>query len=306
MKESVSLRPPPPRILWTLLLLGILSISCASIFIRLADAPPLAIAAYRVGIATVLIAPYYLRRRRRAGDRWNSRILLLTLVSGIFLALHFTFWIESLRMTSVASAATLCNTTPLFTALFCRVFLGERLPRLVIAGILVTFGGSVFLAGTDFLATREALWGDLLALSGAVMAAGYFLAGRAVRPLLSLPAYTLAVYGVAALVLLACSMFAGTALSGFSAKTYLFLALLAVIPQLIGHTTFNWVLRFLSPTIVAILILGEPVGATLLAWLILGEAVTTLKFAGLVTLGAGIVLSSLSISPRESPDPPTC
>ena len=201
MKESVSLRPPPPRILWTLLLLGILSISCASILIRLADAPPLAIAAYRVGIATVLIAPYYLHRRRRAGDRWNSRIFLLTLLSGIFLALHFTFWIKSLQMTSVASAATLCNTTPLFTALFCRVFLGERLPGLVIAGILVTFGGSVFLAGTDFLVTREALWGDMLALSGAVMAAGYFLAGRAVRPLLSLPAYTLAVYGIAALVL---------------------------------------------------------------------------------------------------------
>lgn len=302
MKESFSLCPPPSRILWTLLLIGILSISCASIFIRLADAPPLAIAAYRVGIATVLIAPYYLHRRGRSEDRWDSGILRLTLLSGIFLALHFTFWIKSLQMTSVASAATLCNTTPLFTALFSRAFLGERLPSRVIAGIMLAFGGGVFLAGTDFLLTSQALWGDLLALAGAVMAAGYFLAGRAVRPYLSLPAYTAAVYGVAALVLLACSMATGTALSGFSAKTYLFLVLLAVIPQLVGHTTFNWVLRFLSPTVVAILVLGEPIGATLLAWLILGETVTILKCAGLLTLGAGIVLSSLSASPGEPSD----
>jgi len=303
MKETVFVRPPVPHILWTLLLVGILAISCASIFIRLAEAPPLAIAAYRVGIAALIIAPYTLYKRPRANDRWNSRRLLQAILAGVFLALHFAFWIKSLQMTSVASAATLCNTTPLFTAVYARLFLGERLPARATAGILAAVGGGVLLAGTDFLLTAEALRGDLLAVCGAIAATGYFLAGSALRPWLSLPAYTLAVYGIAALVLLAWSVASGTTLSGFPSQTYLYLVLLAVIPQLIGHTTFNWALRFLSPTSVAILVLGEPAGATLLAWLFLGEAPTLLKSAGLMTLGAGIVLGSLSMPSRENADP---
>ena len=169
-------------------------------------------------------------------------------------------------MTSIASSATLVSTTPLFVALFGHYCLGEQLPRTSWPGILLVIAGSCLVAENDFALSKEALSGDLLALAGALAAAGYLLAGRFVRRTLDLATYTLGAYGSAALFLLAFSLSTTTPLSGFSNQTYLVFLLLAVIPQLIGHTTFNWTLGFLSPTTVAVLILGEPIGATLLAY----------------------------------------
>lgn len=298
MNEPSEVAAPHPYILCCLILLGIASISCASILIRLADAPPLAIAGYRVALASFLIAPCYAWGRRSAIHHWSRKVFLTTALSGVFLALHFVCWIYSLRMTSIASAATLVNSTPLFTALFSCLCLKESLQKRLKIGIFLTLAGSVLVAGTDFTLSEQALLGDVLALLGGLMAAGYLIAGRAARRSLGLSAYTLVTYGTAAALLLpSCPLF-GAALTGFSGETYLILVLLAVVPQLVGHTTFNWALKYLPTTTVSILILGEPIGATLLGFAVFGETVSSRKAAGLLVLAAGILLSALS-TPKE-------
>lgn len=279
---------PHPFLLWPLVVIGVTAISFASILIRLAAAPSLAIAAYRVGIAAILLLPYY--AIKTPGRRWSRAVLGATLLAGFFLALHFTFWVRSIQLTSIASSATLVSTTPLFVALFDRCCLRRRLPRRSWPGILLVLLGSILVAENDFGFSNEALVGDLLALAGALAAAGYLLAGRRARRILDLAAYAVGAYGSAALFLLAFNLLTATPLYGFSPQTYLILLLLAVVPQLIGHTTFNWTLGFLAPTTVAVLILGEPIGATLLAYCFFGEVLSPLKALGLLLLGTGIVL----------------
>ena len=292
MIESPGSPSPRPSALFCLILVGIASISCASIFIRLADAPALSIAAYRVTLATLILAPFYARGRKPGSIEWNRKVFFTTVLSGIFLALHFSLWIYSLQMTSVASAATLCNSTPLFAALFSVLWLKETLSHRLKLGILFTLAGSVFVAGTDFSLSTRAVWGDLLAVGGAVMAAGYFISGRIARCSLRLPAYTVVSYGTAALLLIPACTLIGAELSGFSERTYLFLVLLAVVPQVVGHTTFNWALKFIPPTTVSVLILGEPIGATILAYFVFDETVSLRKGVGLLILAAGILLSA--------------
>jgi drug/metabolite transporter (DMT)-like permease len=289
---------PRPHLFWPLVGTGITAISFASILIRLADAPSLAIATYRVGLASVILTPYCVLKLPVIRQTWNGQILGFTCLSGFFLALHFAFWIRSLQMTSVASSATLVSTTPIFVAIFAYFCLGERLSRHSWVGILLVLAGSGLIAGSDFHFSKEALFGDLLAVAGALAASGYLLAGRVVRRQLDLTSYTLGAYGSAALLLLMVSTLTAAPLSGFTNQTYLVLVLLAIVPQLIGHTTFNWALRFLSPTTVAVLILGEPLGATLLAYLFFGETASPPKALGLFILGAGIVLSAQT--PRNS------
>jgi drug/metabolite transporter (DMT)-like permease len=286
-----SLRPRP-YLLWPLIVIGISALSCASILIRLADAPALTIATYRVAVAALLLIPYYSLKRPNTTRHWSGRVLGRTLLAGLFLALHFALWVRSVQLTSIASAATLVSTTPLFVALFSYFSHGEQLPSHSWLGILSVVAGSGLIAGNDFAFSQEALFGDLLALAGALAATGYLLVGRLVRRSLDLAAYTLGAYGSAALFFLAFNLYAAAPLSGFSNQTYLVFLLLALIPQLIGHTTFNWTLGFLSPTTVAVLILGEPIGATLLAYCFFGETLSPGKAAGLLILGTGIVLAA--------------
>lgn len=283
---------PRPLHLWSVTIIGIIAISCASVLIRSADAPALAIAAYRVSLAVLAMAPYHiytLSVRRSATQTWSRKVLGLTLLSGVFLAFHFFFWISSLQRTTVASSVTLVSTTPLFVALFSSLCLKERPHSRLWTGIACTVLGSAIVAGVDVALNRDAFVGDVLALLGATMAAGYLIAGRSVRRHLGLQDYIFAVYGTAAVVLLACCLVGGVPLLGFSRRTYLVLMLLALVPQLIGHTSFNWALKFLSATVVAVLTLGEPIGAALLAYVFLGETVSFAKGFGLLLLGTGIL-----------------
>ena len=292
MTENPNSSRPSPYLLWAMVLVGIAAISVASILIRLAEAPAIAIAAYRVTIASLVLGPFYAVRRGTGRSTGGRRALPFILLAGAFLAFHFFLWIQSLSSTSVASSATLLGTTPLFTSLFSIMFLKERPGKQLVPGILCTLLGTGLIAGTDFSFSAEALKGDFLALGGALMASGYFLAGRVARRSADLCTYTFGAYGAAAVVLLVCAVLMGTPLAGFTPRTYLMLLLLALVPQLIGHTTFNWTLRFLSPATVAVLILGEPIGATLLALVVLDEAVPPMRGLGLAVLAAGILLSA--------------
>ncbi len=275
--------------LYLLLPIGIIAISTASIFIKLCDAPALVIAAYRLTLASIVLAPFACHQKIWQG--WNGSGLRWLTLSGIFLALHFAFWIASLKFTSVASSVVLVSTNPLFVGLGAWLFFREPLRPNLILGIILSFLGSGLISFGDVVLSKKALIGDGLALLGAVTASGYLLVGRKMRKGQSLLSYIFPVYSAGAIVLIVISLAFQKPFFGYSSSTYLYLFLLALVPQLIGHTTFNWALKYLPASMVAVAILGEPVGSTILAFFILGEGLTSLKITGGILIFAGILIA---------------
>lgn len=276
----------------SVLSMGVVAVSFAAIFIRMAEAPPLIIAAYRLTLASLVIGPVALIRSGRELRGLSRRDLLYLVLAGGFLALHFSLWIASLAYTTVASSVILVTMSPLFVGLLSHLLGVDRVAKGMVGGILLSLVGSVAIGYGDFALGGRALWGDILALGGAVMVTGYLLAGRRLRQELSLLPYISLTYSVAAAVTLLFCLLTGERFTGYSSTTYLMFVLLALVPQVIGHSAFNWALGYLSAPFVSVTILGEPVGATILAWLILHEAPTLLKIAGGAMILSGIYLAS--------------
>ena len=269
--------------------IGVLAVSTASIFIKLCDAPALIIATYRMVFASLILLPYALYKR--TGRGWGRKEIAWLILSGLCLSLHFAFWIASLKYTSVASSVVLVSTHPIFVGIGSRLFLRERMGFYLFLGIILSVLGSALISYGDTSLSEKALTGDGLALLGAMTASGYFLVGRKMRKDQDLFSYILPVYSTAALALIVFSLAFQEAFWGYSPSTYVYLLLLALIPQLIGHTTFNWALKYLPASMVAITILGEPVGSTVLAYFILGEGLTSWKVLGGMLILAGILVA---------------
>lgn len=269
--------------------IGILAVSTASIFIKLCDAPALVIATYRMVFASLILLPYALYKK--TGKPWGRKEMGWLLLSGFFLSFHFAFWIASLKYTSVASSVVFVSTHPIFVGIGSRLFLKERMGFYLIFGIVLSVLGSALISYGDMSLSEKALMGDGLALLGAIAASGYFLVGRKMRKSQDLFSYILPVYSTAALALIVFSLAFRESFFGYTPSTYLYLLLLALVPQLIGHTTFNWALKYLPASMVAITILGEPVGSVVLAYFILGEGLTSWKVVGGVLILAGILTS---------------
>jgi drug/metabolite transporter (DMT)-like permease len=308
-------RPAVPPLL--VLFFGILAVSTASIFIRYAQAyaPSLVIAAYRLVLATLVLAPFALFRHRAELRLLTRRELGLALLSGLFLALHFATWITSLEFTTVASSVVLVTTTPLWVALLSPFTLREPLARPVLAGMALALAGGVIVGLSDTCTLAggrltcppfaefvrgKAFWGDLLALAGALMAAGYIVIGRRLRGKMTLVPYIFLVYGMAAVVLVVVMFASGASPIGYPPQAYLWFALLALVPQLFGHSTFNWALRYLSAAYVSISLLGEPIGSSLLAYFLLHETPTALKIFGAILILAGIYVASMRDASRPT------
>ena len=276
--------------------IGVLAASTAAIFIKLCDAPALIIATYRMVFASLILLPYALYKK--TGRTWGRKEIGWLILSGFFLSLHFTFWIGSLKYTSVASSVVLVTTYPIFVGIGSRLFLKERMGLFLIFGIMLSILGSGLISYGDMAISREALMGDGLALLGAITASGYFLVGRKMRKSQDLLSYIFPVYSTAGFLLVIFSLLSQKNFIGYSWTTYLFLFLLALIPQLIGHTTINWALKYLPASMVAITYLGEPVGSTILAYFILNEALTPWKIFGGILILAGI-LTALKRKPQN-------
>ncbi len=267
----VAPRPPVPPAL--VLALSVLAISWAGPLVRFSEAPALAISFWRLAFSLVLIAGVLTLRgewgelRRLTGRQWAIAAL-----AGVFLAGHFATWIASLGLTSVAASVVLVSTAPVFVAIFSAAFLGEHATPRQWAGIAVAVLGAAWIGWGDAAAGPEPLLGDLLALAGAVLVAGYYVIGRRLRASVDVWPYAGVVYGCAALTLLAVLPFAGVRLGGYApADWWVFLGL-AAGPMLVGHTGQNWALRYLPAYVVNLWLLAEPVGATLIAWLLPGIA----------------------------------
>jgi drug/metabolite transporter (DMT)-like permease len=287
-----NLIPQPSYRAKAVLPIGLTAISFASIFIKVCDAPPLVIAAYRLGLATLVLILFTLPRTLRELRRLSRQEILPSILAGLFLCFHFAFWITSLKYTSVASSVIFVTTNPIFVALASAFFLREALSVTLLLSILVAIVGGLVIGWGDWDKGLPSLYGDLLALLGAVMATGYLLLGRRLRQKMGLTAYITLVYGVAGLFLILLALASGEVFFDYPPRTYLFFFLLALVPQLVGHTTLNWALKFFSATLVAVFILGEPIGATILAYFILGEPVSkNLLWGGTLVL-LGIYLSA--------------
>ena len=297
------------RLILPFAILGaILAVSTASILIRFAqqNAPSLVIAAFRLTFASLILAPLALTRHRAELRSLTRRELSLGLLSGFFLALHFATWISSLEYTTVASSVVLVSTSPLWVALLAPLVLRERLTRAVLVGMLLALTGGVVIALSDACVWQNGLacpslaefvrgnafFGNSLALAGAWTVAGYLLIGRSLRAKMSLVPYIFVVYSMAAVVLIVIMFAAGETPLGYPPLTYLWMLLLALVPQLIGHSTYNWALRYMPAALVAVTTLGEPIGSTILAYFILREAPTWIKIGGAVMILAGIYIAS--------------
>jgi len=301
--------PRPPFPPWLAIIFGILAVSTASIFIRFAqqDAPSLVIAAWRLTLATLILLPGALLKERVTILRMARQDLRLALISGAALAVHFATWISSLEYTTVASSVVFVCTSPLFVALFSPLVLHEKLTRATIAGLFLAFCGGILVGLSDACSLQgtylscpplsefvsgKAFIGDMLALVGALAASIYLLIGRSLRPRLTLGSYIFIVYGVAAVILIMVMMAAGQHPFGYTPITYLWFLLLALVPQLLGHSTFNWALGYLSAAFVSITLLGEPIGSTVLAYFILDEIPSGIKIFGAILILTGIFIAS--------------
>lgn len=280
--------------LLTVLAVGVLAVSFASILIRLAQAegmPSLSIAAWRLIVASVVLLPYAWVTRRAEVRTLTRRELGLLALSGLFLGLHFAAWIASLGYTSVASSAVLVSMGPVFVALGSWLFWRERPGPLLSLGILLAAAGSITISWADLGRGGDHLLGDLLALAGGVMVAGYLVIGRRVRGRLSLVTYVGLVYGTGMVSLLVVLLLARQPLLGFSTAAWGWVLALAVGPQLVGHSSLNWALRYLSATFVSIVVLAEPIASSVLAFFILAERPTWATMAGAALVLVGIYIA---------------
>ena len=290
---------------------GVMVVSTASILIRFAQGegvPSLTIAAIRLGIAAVILTPIVWARASQELLAMRRRDLVLAAASGVVLAVHFWSWITSLAYTSVASSTVLVTTNPLWVGLASALCFGERAGRKTLVGIALTLAGSALIFASDSSSANAALQpdpvrGNLLALLGAVAASVYLLLGRALRPRVGLLPYIWLAYGTAAIVLLLAVGGTGKTLLGYSTFAYAAMLGLALGPQLLGHTAFNWALRHLSATFVAVSILGEPVGSALLALLIFGEGFAPLQLTGFLLLLGGIYLAARGEQSQRMSEP---
>ena len=288
------------------LIVGIITVSSGSVFIRFAqaDAPSLAIAAYRLGLAALLLLPVAWLRYRNEIAALELADWFWALASGIFLAIHFATWITSLEYTSVASSVALVSTSPLWVALFAWIAWREPLNPSLLSGLGLALAGSIAISFAEAQAAISArpFLGNALALAGALAVGGYWLIGRKLRQRISLIPYVTLVYGAAALALLAIALLYNQPLTGFKPATYGWFLLLALLPQLLGHSSFNWALGQLPAPHVAIATLGEPIGAAILAFLFLGETPSLLKgfAATLILVGIFLALRSQPMKLKAS------
>ena len=279
---------------------GVIAVSAAAIFIRLADAPALAVALWRNALGMLLLLPVALYRR----DAFpHGRALGVGVASGVALGAHFGFWISSLDYTSVAASVVVVCIQPVFVAILAYLIFGERTSPLSFLGILIALAGTVVIAA-EGSAGSATLFGNALALMGAVTVAVYILIGRSLRTTgVGVLPYSIVVYASASAALLPAALYADAPLWGYSGGTWLWLWALTLGPQILGHTVFNWALRYVDASIISGTVLAEPVVAAALAWLVLYERPgVAILFGGLVVL-TGLYLLLRGYRPSNE-DPP--
>lgn len=283
--------------IFLVLFISVISVSFASIFIKLCpEVPSITISFYRMAISGIIISFFSIRNLKEIFSM-EKKLLILNVFSGVALGLHFILWITSLKYTSVASSVALVTLDPIFVGIFSYIFFKEKLSINLIIGILLSVTGSFILAFGDkptlelIKEGKNPFLGDMLALLGAIMASFYIILGSRVRKNVSLLTYNFIAYNSSFIFLFFVVLLTKNPFFGFNKLSYLYLFLLGVVPQLIGHTGFNWALKYVKPVIIAITILGEPIGATILAFIIFNETLKGTQILGMFLIFIAIIVS---------------
>ena len=280
---------------------GILAISTGAIFARLADAPSLVIAAYRVGFASLLLVPIACYKTLDELRNLSAKDLGSVALSGFFLAMHFAAWISSLKYTSIANSVVLVNMSPLWVGILAPLLLQEKIRRTTILGIFLSLAGCIVIGSGDLVTGGKTLWGDFLAVLGGFCMAGYLMMGKKLRQKISLIGYIALCYSSAAIILWIVVLLLGLKVSGFSGQTMAAFWSMAVISQVIGHSCYNWALRYCTTSLVALSLLGEPVGSSILAYFLFHEQLTLIK-----TIGGVLILSAIYLAARGEKKAQSC
>ena len=283
---------------------GILGISLSSIFVKYSQAPSAVTAAWRLLWTVLLLSPVVLGKKpvRRELLRAPKKLVLLSIFSGLFLAIHFVLWFESLQHTSVASSTTIVCTEVIWVCLGFCLFLKGRLSWRAAAAIGITLLGSVLIALSDS-GDGGQLYGDILALLAAVAVAVYTLIGRVVRKALSTTVYTYMVYTACAAVLVTACLAQGSCLIAYGWSAVIVGLLLAVFSTILGHSIFSWCLRYFSPAFVSASKLCEPVVAAVLAGFLFGELPGWLQLTGGLLILSGVLWYSKIESKEQNEGP---
>lgn len=270
--------------------IGVIAVSMSAIFVKLANADAGVIAFYRMLFSILIMAPIFFWKYTTELKILTKRDWAFSIIAGIFLAFHFILWFESLNYTSVASSTVLVTLQPLFAFAGTYFFFKERLSVKTILSGLIAIGGCVLISWGDFQISGSALYGDMLALSACGLVTAYLLFGQDVRKRLSLVTYTFVVYGVSTITLFFYVVAKGESFGPYPANDWLWFILLAIIPNLLGHTLFNWSLKYVSTNVISIAILFEPIGAAILAFYVFNEYLSTTQIIGGFIVIAGITL----------------
>lgn len=304
MNQSVDIsvkRPALPANLIFVIIIGIFAISSSSIFIRYAQGegvPSLLIGATRLTIAALLLTPFVLYRYRAALATLTRQDWGLALTSGLFLALHFATWVTSLEYTSVLISTVIVTTSPIWVALLEFIFLRTKLSPPVMLGLAIAIAGGLVIGlsgGADIEGAKtNHLLGGALALAGSISVAIYFVVGRKLRAKMPVIPYIWLVYGCAGVILIGVVALNGIPIVGYSPSAYLWLVAVAVLPQLIGHSSLNYAIGYLPATIVSIITQTEPIGSAMLALLLFSEVPTAVQIVGSAVILGGVTLATLA------------
>jgi drug/metabolite transporter (DMT)-like permease len=270
--------------------IGVLSVSTSAIFVKLCHAPSGVIAFYRLFFSVLFMLPVFLKKHIHELKLITKKDFLFSAFAGILLAFHFILWFESLNFTSVASSTVLVTLQPLFAFVGTYIFFKEKLSAKAIVSGLITIAGSVLISWGDFQISGSSFFGDFLALAACALITAYLLFGQTVRKRLSLVTYTFLVYLISSVTLFIYTQSIKQPLYPYRISDWVYFILLAIVPTLLGHTLFNWSLKWVSTSVISMAILFEPVGATILAYFLLDESTVWSQIVGGLIVIGGISL----------------
>lgn len=275
---------------YLILAIGVISVSTSAILVKVSSAPSGILAFYRLFFTVLLMSPVFFLKYVKELKLITLRDWMFSILAGVFLAFHFILWFESLHYTSVASSTVLVTLQPLFAFIGAYLFFQEKLTPKALLSAVLAVAGSFIISWGDFRISGSALWGDILALIACALITGYLLFGQTIRKRLSLMTYTYLVYVISSIVLLLYVMIQSESLGPYPKEDWIYFLLLAIIPTLLGHTLFNWSLKWLSTSTISMAILFEPIGASLLAYWLLGEKVLMTQVLGGMVIMTGVTL----------------
>jgi drug/metabolite transporter (DMT)-like permease len=275
---------------YLLLAIGVISVSTSAIIVKVSSAPSGVLAFYRLLFTVLLMTPVFVLKYVKELQVITKRDWAFSIIAGVFLAFHFILWLESLNYTSVASSTVLVTLQPLFAFIGAYLFFQEKLTGKAVISAFLALTGSFIISWGDFRISGTALWGDILALLACALVTGYLLFGQTIRKRLSLITYTYLVYSISAVVLLIYVLIRGESLGPYPKEDWIYFLLLAIIPTLLGHTLFNWSLKWLSTSTISMAILFEPIGASILAYWLLAEKILLTQVIGGMVIILGVTL----------------